>query len=202
MGGVPNSATPLVEALVDEPVVAPDISAKDAGRRRRAMVGRPDSNGRDVRVLSPLDRPFVDRRALELEASTAWIGPRPPKPKLPAIQRYRSPRYRGDGDRRRTTDDSVWFWVPAPVARDGEDFLLPNWTAQGPTDLAGDAELYGRCSHEQERQLQYSTTTAENLGRAGTAAACSAWPRSRRGHGGASAGAVAAMRWSEAPPRW
>jgi hypothetical protein len=203
---------PLVEALTVEPVVAPGVSAKDW----QDDVGVPwwDAPTRtpaDARDLSLLDRPFV------ADGPSSWKRAQPgrtrldaPKPKLPAIQgvpkRSLPPLTVTNV---RTTDHSVSF----RVSRTGVPVMVktsyfPNWTAhgaKGPWRATPNFMVVVPTSKDVE--LEYSTTTAENLGRAGTAAgvvgvaALAVWPWWRRRRSGGSDGVErSAAENGHAPP--
>jgi hypothetical protein len=190
---------PLVEPLTVEPVVAPDVSAKDwqddvAVRWWDAPARTPA----DAHDLSLLDRPFV------ADGPSSWKRARPgltrldaPKPKLPIInevpKRSLPPVTVSNV---RTTDHSVSF----RVSRTGVPVMVktsyfPNWTAhgaEGPWRATPNFMVVVPTS--KNVSLQYSTTTAENLGRTGSVAgligvaALAAWPWWRKRRSGRSDG--------------
>jgi hypothetical protein len=205
---------PLVEPLAVEPVVAPDVRAKDwQDDVAVPWWDAPARSPADARDLSLLDRPFV------ADGPSSWKRAQPgltrldsPKPKLPAIQ---------DVPKRslppvtvtnvRTTDHSVSF----RVSRTGVPVMVktsyfPNWTthgADGPWRATPNFMVVVPTS--KDISLQYSTTTAENLGRAGTAAgligvvALAAWPWWRKRRSGRSdvvEGSAAEDGYSPAEP--
>jgi hypothetical protein len=129
----------------------------------------------DARDLSLLDRPLV------ADGPSSWARARPPgasradapDPKLPeakAIPPRALPPV--DVSHVRTTDHSVSF----RVSRTGVPVMVktsyfPNWTvsgADGPWRATPNFMVVVPTSHEV--RLDYSTTTAEQLGRAGTVA--------------------------------
>jgi hypothetical protein len=190
---------PLVEALTVEPVVAPGVSAKDW----QDDVGVPwwDAPTRtpaDARDLSLLDRPFV------ADGPSSWKRAQPgltrlgaPKPELPAIKAVPKRSLPSvTVTNVRTTDHSVSF----RVSRTGVPVMVktsyfPNWTAHGADGpWRATPNFMVVVPTSKDVSLEYTTTTAENLGRAGTAAgligvgALAAWPwwrnrRSGRGDG-------------------
>ena len=184
---------PLVEPLTVEPVVAPDVSAKDwQDDVAVPWWDAPTSTPADARDLSLLDRPFV------ADGPSSWKRAQPgltrldaPKPKLPAIKavpKRSLPPVTVTNVR--TTDHSVSF----RVSRTGVPVMVktsyfPNWTAHGANGpWRATPNFMVVVPTSKNVSLQYSTTTAENLGRAGTAAgvvgvaALAAWPwwRKRR----------------------
>jgi hypothetical protein len=185
---------PVVEALRDEPVVVPGVSTRDW----QDDVGVPwwDAPTRtpaDNRDLGLLDRPLV------VGGPSNWARARPPgvsradapDPKLPAAAAV-APRSlpRVAVSKVRTTDHSVSF----RVSRTGVPVMVktsyfPNWTAhgaRGPWRATPNFMVVVPTSHRVS--LDYSTTTAEQLGRAGTVtgilgvAGLAVWPwwRKRR----------------------
>jgi hypothetical protein len=166
---------PLVEALTVEPVVAPEVSGKDwQDDVAVPWWDAPTRTPPGARDLSLLDRPFI------ADGPSRWKRARPglthvdaPKPKLPAIdavpKRSLPPVAVTDVH---TTDHSVSF----RVSRTGVPVMVktsyfPNWTAHGadgPWRATPNFMVVVPTSRDVE--LEYSTTTAENLGRAGTAA--------------------------------
>jgi hypothetical protein len=187
---------PLVEALTVEPVVAPEVSGKDwQDDVAVPWWDAPTRTPPGARDLSLLDRPFI------ADGPSRWKRARPglthvdaPKPKLPAIdavpKRSLPPVAVTDVH---TTDHSVSF----RVSRTGVPVMVktsyfPNWTAHGadgPWRATPNFMVVVPTSRDVE--LEYSTTTAENLGRAGTAAgvvgvaalAVLPWWRKRRSGG-------------------
>src|SRR5215218_527859 len=179
---------PVVEALGEQPVVVPGVSTRDW----QDEVGVPwwDAPTRtpaDARDLSLLDRPLV------ADGPSSWARARPPgtarvdapDPKLPvakAVPTEALPPV--DVSRIRTTDHSVSF----RVSRTGVPVMVktsyfPNWTAtgaNGPWRATPNFMVVVPTSHEV--RLDFSTTSAEWLGRAGTVAGVfgvaglAAWP--------------------------
>jgi hypothetical protein len=185
---------PVVEALVEEPVVVPGVSNRDW----QDEVGVPwwDAPTRtppDARDLSLLDRPLV------ADGPSSWTRARPPgasradapDPKLPAAKAVPAEALPPvEVSHVRTTDHSVSF----RVSRTGVPVMVktsyfPNWTvtgAKGPWRATPNFMVVVPTSREV--RLDYSTTTAEYLGRVGTVAGVfgvaglAAWPwwRKRR----------------------
>jgi hypothetical protein len=167
---------PLVEALADEPVVVPGVSVR--GWQDEVAVpwwDAPTRTPADARDLSLLDRPLV------AGGPSAWARARPPRvsradapdPRLPAadaVPRRSLPPVAVSNVR--TTDHSVSF----RVSRTGVPVIVktsyfPNWTASGasgPWRATPNFMVVVPTSHQV--RLEYSTTTAERVGRAGTAA--------------------------------
>ena len=167
---------PVVEALGEEPVVVPGVSNRDW----QDEVGVPwwDAPTRtpaDARDLALLDRPLV------ADGPSSWARARPPgasradapDPKLPAAKAVPAEALPPvEVSRVRTTDHSVSFHV----SRTGVPVMVktsyfPNWTASGangPWRATPNFMVVVPTSHEV--RLDYSTTTAENLGRVGTVA--------------------------------
>jgi hypothetical protein len=167
---------PVVEALGEEPVVVPGVPNRDW----QDEVGVPwwDAPTRtppDARDLSLLNRPLV------ADGPSSWARARPPgasradapDPKLPAASAVPPEALPPvDVSRVRTTDHSVSFHV----SRTGVPVMVktsyfPNWTASGangPWRATPNFMVVVPTSHEV--RLDYSTTKAEYLGRAGTAA--------------------------------
>src|SRR5262245_5235830 len=184
---------PLVEPLSVEPVVAPDVSAKDwQDDVAVPWWDAPTHTPADARDLSLLDRPFV------ADGPSSWKRARPgltslgaPKSTLPPIntvpKRSLPPV---SVTNVRTTDHSVSF----RVSRTGVPVMVktsyfPNWTAHGADGpWRATPNFMVVVPTSKDVSLEYSTTTAENLGRAGTVAgligvvALAAWPwwRKRR----------------------
>ncbi len=187
----------MVEALTVEPVVAPDVSAKDwQDDVAVPWWDAPTRTPADARDLSLLDRPFV------ADGPSSWKRAQPgltrlgaPKPKLPAIKavpKRSLPPVTVTNVR--TTDHSVSF----RVSRTGVPVMVktsyfPNWTAHGADGpWRATPNFMVVVPTSKDVSLQYSTTTAENLGRAGTAAgvvgvgALAAWPWWRKRRSGRS----------------
>jgi hypothetical protein len=198
---------PVVEALRQQPVVVPGVSTRDW----QDEVGVPwwDAPTRtpaDARDLSLLDRPLV------ADGPSSWARARPPgssradapDPKLPAASavpgRELPPVEVSDV---RTDDHSVSF----RVSRTGVPVMVktsyfPNWTAsgaRGPWRATPNFMVVVPTSRDV--RLEYSTSTAEYLGRAATVvgvfgvAGLAAWPwwqrrRRRRGRDGAGGAAI------------
>jgi hypothetical protein len=150
---------------------------------------RTPAEGRD---LSLLDRPFVaagPARWKKAQPGLTYVDA--PKPKLPAIDAVpKRSLPHVDVTNIRTTDHSVSF----RVSRTGVPVMVktsyfPNWTAQGADGpWRATPNFMVVVPTSRDVRLEYSTTTAENLGRAGTAAgvvgvaALAVWPwwRKRR----------------------
>jgi hypothetical protein len=167
---------PVVEALGEEPVVVPGVSNRDW----QDEVGVPwwDAPTRtpaDARDLALLDRPLV------ADGPSSWARARTPgasradapDPKLPAAKAVPAEALPPvEVSRVRTTDHSVSFHV----SRTGVPVMVktsyfPNWTASGangPWRATPNFMVVVPTSNEV--RLDYSTTTAENLGRVGTVA--------------------------------
>jgi 6-pyruvoyl-tetrahydropterin synthase related domain len=202
---------PVVEALTVEPVVAPGVSPGDwQDDVAVPWWDAPTRTPAGARDLSLLDRPFV------AGGPSRWKRARPgltyvdvPKPKLPAIdavpKRSLPPVAVTDV---RTTDHSVSFRVSRPgVPVMVKTSYFPNWTAHGadgPWRATPNFMVVVPTSRDVE--LEYSTTTAENLGRAGTAAgvvgvaALAAWPWWRKRRSGRSDGLDRSAAVGEHPP--
>ncbi len=167
---------PVVEGLREEPVVVPGVATRDW----QDEIGVPwwDAPTRtpaDNRDLALLDRPLV------AGGPSGWARARPPggsrsdapDPKLPAASSIPT---RGLPpvvvSKVRTTDHSVSF----RVSRTGVPVMVktsyfPNWTAtgaKGPWRATPNFMVVVPTSHHV--RLDYSTTTAEQLGRVGTVA--------------------------------
>src|SRR5215216_879576 len=179
---------PLVEALTVEPAVAPGVSAGDwQDDVAVPWWDAPTRTPADARDLSLLDRPLV------ADGPSSWARARPPgtarvdapDPKLPAAKAVPTEALPPvDVSRIRTTDHSVSF----RVSRTGVPVMVktsyfPNWTAtgaNGPWRATPNFMVVVPTSHEV--RLDYSTTSAEWLGRAGTVAGVfgvaglAAWP--------------------------
>lgn len=179
---------PVVEALREQPVVVPGVSARDW----QDEVGVPwwDAPTRtpaDARDLALLDRPFVG------DGPSSWARARPPgssradapDPKLPAASAVAVKQLPPVAvSKVRTTDHSVSFHV----SRTGVPVMVktsyfPNWTAsgaRGPWRATPNFMVVVPTSRDV--RLEYSTTTAEYLGRAATVvglfgvAGLAAWP--------------------------
>ena len=167
---------PVVEALVEEPVVIPGVAVQDW--QDDVAVPWWDAPARtpaDERNLSLLDRPLV------AGGPSNWARARPPgvsradspDPTLPAasaVPRRSLPQV--DVTNIRTTDHSVSFRVSrtgVPVMVKTSSF--PNWTAHGADGpWRATPNFMVVVPIARDVRLEYSTTTAENLGRAGTAA--------------------------------
>jgi hypothetical protein len=187
---------PLVEALTVDPVVVPGVSVRDW----QDDVGVPwwDAPTRtpaDARDLSLLDRPLV------AGGPSRWTRGRPPgvsrvdapDPKLPAadaVPKRSLPPVAVTHVR--TTDHSVSFRVSRPgVPVIVKTSYFPNWTAHGADGpWRATPNFMVVVPTSRDVSLQYSTTTAENLGRAGTAAGVvgvaglAVWPWWRRRRSG------------------
>jgi hypothetical protein len=167
---------PVVEALAEQPVVVPDVSVRDW--QDDVAVPWWDAPARtpaDARDLSLLDRPLV------AAGPSSWARARPPgvarvdapDPALPAtssVPKRSLPRV--DVTRIRTTDHSVSFHVSRPgVPVMVKTSYFPNWTAHGADGpWRATPNFMVVVPTARDVRLEYSTTTAENLGRAGTAA--------------------------------
>jgi hypothetical protein len=185
---------PLVEALTVEPVVVRGVSVRDwQDDVAVPWWDAPTRTPTDARDLSLLDRPLV------AGGPSRWTPGRPlgvsrvdaPNPKLPAAQavpkRSLPPVAVTDV---RTTDHSVSFRVSRPgVPVMVKTSYFPNWTAHGADGpWRATPNFMVVVPTSRDVTLEYSTTTAENLGRAGTAAgvagvaALAVWPwwRKRR----------------------
>ncbi|HKA93038.1 MAG TPA: 6-pyruvoyl-tetrahydropterin synthase-related protein [Acidimicrobiia bacterium] len=179
---------PVVEALREQPVVVPGVSARDW----QDEVGVPwwDAPTRtpaDARDVSLLDRPLV------ADGPSSWPRARPPGSsssdaadrKLPgaaAVPVEQLPPV--EVSKVRTTDHSVSF----RVSRTGVPVMVktsyfPNWTAsgaRGPWRATPNFMVVVPTSREV--RLEYSTSKAEYLGRAATVAGVfgvaglAAWP--------------------------
>jgi hypothetical protein len=183
---------PLVEALTAQPVVVPGVSVR--GWQDEVAVpwwDAPASTPPESRDLAMLDRPLV------ADGPSSWTRARPP-----AVSRADAPDRRlpnaatvpvravapVDVTRIRATNDSVSF----RVSRTGVPVIVktsyfPNWTAvgaEGPWRATPNFMVVVPTSREV--RLEYAATTAENLGRAGTAAGVlgvaglAVWPWWRR----------------------
>ncbi|HMF03171.1 MAG TPA: 6-pyruvoyl-tetrahydropterin synthase-related protein [Acidimicrobiia bacterium] len=190
---------PVVEPLREQPVVVPGVSTRDW----QDEVGVPwwDAPTRtpaDARDVSLLDRPLV------ADGPSSWARARPPgssradapDPKLPAagaVPEQQLPPV--EVSKVRTNDHSVSFHV----SRTGVPVMVktsyfPNWNAsgaRGPWRATPNFMVVVPTSRDV--RLEYSTTTAEYLGRAATVvgllgvAGLAAWPwwqrrRRRRVH--------------------
>jgi hypothetical protein len=190
---------PLVEALADEPVVVPGVSVRDwQDDVAVPWWDAPTRTPADARDLSLLDAPLV------AGGSSSWARARPPgvsgadapDPKLPAasaVPKRSLPPVAVTNVR--TTDHSVSF----RVSRTGVPVMVktsyfPNWTAHGADGpWRATPNFMVVVPTDRDVRLEYSTTAAENLGRAGTAAGVvgvaglAVWPwwrKRRRMHGG------------------
>jgi 6-pyruvoyl-tetrahydropterin synthase related domain len=203
---------PLVEALTVEPAVAPGVSAGDwQDDIAVPWWNAPTRTPADARDLSLLDRPFV------ADGPPRWKRARPPgltraeapDRKLPAsdaVQKRSLPPVAVTDVR--TTDHSVSF----RVSRTGVPVMVktsyfPNWTAHGadgPWRATPNYMVVVPTSRDV--RLEYSTTTAENLGRAGTAAGVvgvaglAAWPWWRKRRSGPRDGPDRSAAVGEHPP--
>jgi hypothetical protein len=183
---------PVVQALTEQPVVVPGVSVR--GWQDEVAVpwwDAPAQTAGESRELSLLDRPLV------AGGPSGWARARPPgvsradapDPSLPAasaVPKRSLPPV--EVTNIRTTDDSVSFRVSrtgVPVMVKTSDF--PNWTvsgAEGPWRATPNFMVVVPTSRDVK--LEYSTTVAENLGRAGTAAglvgvaALAVWPTWRK----------------------
>src|SRR6266511_366862 len=167
---------PLVEGLREEPVVVPGVSTRDW----QDEIGVPwwDAPTRtpaDNRDLALLDRPLV------AGGPSGWVRARPPggsrsdapDPNLPAASTIPTRELPPvDVSNVRTTDHSVSF----RVSRTGVPVMVktsyfPNWTASGANGpWRATPNFMVVVPTSRSVRLEYSTTTAEQLGRAGTAA--------------------------------
>ena len=196
----------VVEALRQEPVVVPGVSARDwqdeVGVPWWDAPTRTPANARETTLL---DRPLV------ADGPASWARARPPgssradapDPKLPAASAVPVEQLPPvEVSKVRTTDHSVSF----RVSRTGVPVMVktsyfPNWTAsgaRGPWRATPNFMVVVPTSREV--RLEYSTSNAEYLGRAATVvgvlgvAGLAAWPwwlrRRRRSHTEAGDGAV------------
>jgi hypothetical protein len=167
---------PVVEALAEQPVVVPGVSVRSW--QDHVAVPWWDAPARtavDARDLSLLDRPLV------ADGPSSWARARPPgvsradspDPELPAastVPKRSLPTV--DVTNIRTTDHSVSF----RVSRTGVPVMVktsyfPNWSAHGADGpWRATPNFMVVVPTARDVRLEYSTTTAENLGRAGTAA--------------------------------
>jgi hypothetical protein len=185
---------PLVEALGERPVVIPGVSIRDwQDEVAVPWWDAPTRTPAEARELSLLDRPLVG------DGPSSWVRARPPgasradspDPKLPAsatVPRDALPPV--EVTDMRTTDNSVSF----RVSRTGVPVMVktsyfPNWTASGANGpWRATPNFMVVVPTSREVRLEYSTTTAEQLGRVGTVAGVlgvaglAAWPwwRKRR----------------------
>jgi hypothetical protein len=184
----------LVEALTEEPVVVPDVSKRDwQDEVAVPWWDAPTRTPADGRDLTLLDRPLV------ADGPSSWARARPPgapradapDPDLPApaaVPPETLPPV--EVTRVRTTDHSVSFRVSRPgVPVMVKTSYFPNWTATGATGpWRATPNFMVVVPTSKEVRLEYSTTNAERLGRAGTVAgvvgvaALALWPwwRKRR----------------------
>lgn len=188
---------PLVEALTEEPVVVPGVSVR--GWQDDVAVPWWDAPARtppDTRDLSVLDRPLV------AGGPSRWVRARPPgvsradspDPDLPAASAVPARALPPvEVTNVRTTDHSVSF----RVSRTGVPVIVktsyfPNWRAHGADGpWRATPNFMVVVPTARDVRLEYATTTAENLGRAGTAAGLvgvaglAVWPwwRRRSEHG-------------------
>jgi hypothetical protein len=203
---------PLVEALTVDPVVVPDVSVREwQDDIAVPWWDAPTRTPADARDLSLLDRPLV------AGGPSRWARARPPgvsrvdapDPKLPATnevpKRSLPPVTVTDV---RATDHSVSF----RVSRTGVPVIVktsyfPNWTAHGadgPWRTTPNFMVVVPTSRDVS--LEYSTTAAENLGRAGTAAGVvgvaglAAWPWWRKRRSGRSDGSDRSSAVGGYPP--
>jgi hypothetical protein len=199
---------PVVQALTEQPIVVPGVSVR--GWQDDVAVPWWDAPSRTAagsRDLALLDRPLV------AGGPSSWARARPPGVSRADAPERRLPTPSAVPERSlppvqvtnvRTSDHSVSF----RVSRTGVPVMVktsyfPNWTAHGadgPWRATPNFMIVVPTSRDV--RLEYSTTSVENLGRAGTAAglvgvaALAVWPwwrkrRSRRGdrRDGAPAGA-------------
>jgi hypothetical protein len=189
---------PLVEALTEQPVVIPGVSVR--GWQDEVAVpwwDAPAQTPAESRELSLLDRPLV------AGGPSGWARARPPgvsradapDPSLPAasaVPKRELPPV--EVTNVRATDDSVSFRVSrtgVPVVVKTSDF--PNWRASGANGpWRATPNFMVVVPTSRDVRLEYSTTTVENLGRAGTVAglvgvaALAAWPTWRKRRNGPS----------------
>jgi hypothetical protein len=202
---------PLVEPLTVEPVVAPGVSAGDwQDDVAVPWWDAPTQTPAGARDLSLLDRPFVaggPSRWKRAQPGLTYLDA--PKPKLPAIdevpKRSLQPVAVTDV---RTTDHSVSF----RVSRTGVPVMVktsyfPNWTAHGADGpWRATPNFMVVVPTSRDVRLGYSTTTAENLGHAGTAAgvvgvaALAVWPWWRKRRNGPRDGPDRSAAVGEHPP--
>jgi hypothetical protein len=183
---------PLVEGLREEPIVVPGVSTRDwqdeIGVPWWDAPTRTPATNRDLALL---DRPLVNG------GPTSWARARPPgvsksdapDPRLPAASavptRELSPV---DVTDVRTTDHSMSFRVSRPgVPVVVKTSYFPNWTATGARGPWRATPNFMVVVPTNRRvRLDYSTTTAEQLGRIGTVAGVigvaglAVWPWWRR----------------------
>lgn len=187
---------PLVQALTVDPVIVPDVSVRDwQDDVAVPWWDAPTRTPAAARDLSLLDRPLV------AGGPAGWARARPPgvsrvdapDPELPAVdavpKRALPPI---EVTNVRETDHSVSFRVSRPgVPVLVKTSYFPNWTvhgADGPWRATPNFMVVVPTSRDV--RLKYSTTAAENLGRAGTAAGVlgvaglAAWPWWRRRRSG------------------
>ena len=187
---------PVVEPLTEQPVVIPRVSVR--GWQDEVAVpwwDAPAKTPAESRELSLLDRPLV------ADGPAGWARARPPGvsradapdrslPAVSAVPKRSLPPV--DVTNVRTTDDSVSFRVSrtgAPVMVKVSDF--PNWRASGANGpWRATPNFMVVVPTSRDVTLEYSTTTAENLGRAGTVlgvlgvAALAVWPTWRKRRNG------------------
>lgn len=167
---------PVVEALTEQPVVVPGVAVR--GWQDEVAVPWWDAPARtaaESRDLSLLDRPLVSG------GRSSWVRARPPgvsradapDPQLPAataVPKRSEPPV--EVTHIRTTDHSVSF----RVSRTGVPVMVktsyfPNWTAHGADGpWRATPNFMVVVPTSRDVRLEYSTSTVENVGRAGTAA--------------------------------
>jgi hypothetical protein len=167
---------PLVEAVTVDPVVVPGVSVRDwQDDIAVPWWDAPTRTPAGARDLSLLDRPLV------ADGPSRWTRARPPgvsrvdapDPKLPvvdAVPKRSLPPVEVTGVR--ATDHSVSFRVSRPgVPVIVKTSYFPNWVAHGADGpWRATPNFMVVVPTSRDVSLEYSTTTAENLGRAGTAA--------------------------------
>ena len=192
-------------------MVAPGVSAADwQDDVAVPWWDAPTRTPAGARDLSLLDRPFV------AGGPSRWNRARPaltylnaPKPKIPAIDAVPKRSLPPVAVTNiRTTDHSVSFRVSRPgVPVMVKTSYFPNWTARGADGpWRATPNFMVVVPTSRDVRLEYSTTTAENLGRAGTAAgvvgvaALAAWPWWRKRRNGRSDGLDRSAAVGQYPP--
>jgi 6-pyruvoyl-tetrahydropterin synthase related domain len=179
---------PVVEALGQQPVVVPDVSARDwQDEVAVPWWDAPTRTPADSRDLSLLDRPLV------ADGPSSWARARPPgasrrdapDPDLPppaAVPPEALPPVEVSDVR--TTDNSVSF----RVSRTGVPVMVktsyfPNWTASGADGpWRATPNFMVVVPTSRDVRLEFSTSTAERLGQVATVggvfgmAGLAAWP--------------------------